>query len=241
MFLSAENIEKRFGGLVAVNKVSMEIKQGEIFGLIGPNGAGKTTFINCISGVGPPNAGKVTFKGEDVTGARPYIMAAKGMSRTFQIVRSFAKMTALENVKSGVIFGRNGRSVKDPEARAAEILDSVGFDMPMDTIAGQLNTIQLKYLELARALATGCDMLLLDEVAAGLTTGELPAFMKLIRSVRDRGVTIIAIEHVMKFIMGLSDRIAVLQFGEKIAEGTPEEIMNNPAVTEAYLGKEEVH
>jgi len=241
MFLKTEGVTKRFGGLVAVKDVSLNIEKGEIFGIIGPNGAGKTTFLNCVSGIYNPEEGNVYFKDHEITGKKPFLLCQMGMGRTYQIVRSFPKMTALENVMVAIIFGAKGKKGYDTEKKASQILDEVGFPMPQNTIAGTMNTVQLKYLELARALATDCDLLLLDEVAAGLTPGELPEFIALIKRIRERGITIIAIEHVMKFIMGICDRIGVINFGEKIAEGIPEEIMRNKFVMEAYLGKEAVH
>ncbi|MFK5952380.1 MAG: ABC transporter ATP-binding protein [Desulfobacterium sp.] len=240
-FLETQDVTKKFGGLTAVDSVSISIKKGEVFGLIGPNGAGKTTFLNCITGVGAPTSGKVLYKGEDVTGLTPYKMAQRGMCRTFQIVQPFNDMTALDNVLVGVKFGRDQGQHKDEEARAAALLDEVGFDMPKQTLAGNLNTIQLKYMELARALAIGGDMLLLDEVASGLSPSELPEFIALVLRIRDRGMTIIAIEHVMKFMVGICDRLAVLQFGKLIAQGTVQDVLSNPKVTKAYLGEEELH
>lgn len=239
MLLKTEGVEKRFGGLVAVNDVSITVNKGEIFGLIGPNGAGKTTFLNCISGFYNPDKGKVTFNDQDITGLSPTQLCHKGIARTFQIVRSFPKLSALDNVKVAVIFG--GKERQNPEKRAKELMDFVSFPVSKDIIAENLNTMQLKRLELARALATNSQLLLLDEVAAGLTPSELPDFIDLIKRIRDSGVTIICIEHVMKFIMEACDRIAVLNFGAKIAEGTVEEIKNNPKVMEAYLGEEHVH
>ncbi|MDQ7095134.1 ABC transporter ATP-binding protein [Desulfosporosinus sp. PR] len=239
MILTAEGVGKRFGGLVAVDNVSLAINQGEIFGLIGPNGAGKTTFLNCISGFYKPEKGTVTFKGQNIVGLSSHQLCHKGIARTFQIVRSFAKLSAEENVKVALTFGR-GKQQKSSKS-VQELLDFVGFTMPKQMIAENLNTMQLKRLELARALATNCELLLLDEVAAGLTPSELPEFIELIKRIRDGGVTIISIEHVMKFIMEVCDRIAVLQFGKKIAEGTTAEIKDNPKVKEAYLGEELVH
>jgi branched-chain amino acid transport system ATP-binding protein len=234
--LVTKNVVKRFGGLTAVKEVSIEVKKGEIFGIIGPNGAGKTTFLNCVSGIYTPEEGEIIYKGENIKGLSSHVLCKKGIARTFQIVRSFHKMTALDNVKVAVIFGSD--KVQDPEKRAKELLDYVNFPLPVETLASNLNTVQLKYLELARALATDGELLLLDEVAAGLTPGELGDFIDLIKKIRDSGVTVISIEHVMKFIMTICDRIAVIHYGEKIAEGTPEEIVNNKLVIEAYLGKE---
>lgn len=234
--LETKDVVKRFGGLVAVKNVSMQVKRGQIFGVIGPNGAGKTTLLNSISGIYKPEEGKVFFKGEDITSLKAHALCRKGISRTFQIVRSFPKMTVLENVMVGSIFGSH--TPQDDEKKALELLEFVGFPLPVDTLAGNLNTVQLKYLELARALATNGELLLLDEVAAGLTPGELVEFIELIKKIRDSGVTVITIEHVMKFIMSICDQIIVLNYGEKIAEGTPEEIVSNQLVLEAYLGKE---
>ena len=235
--LITEGVEKRFGGLVAVDNVSLHIKEGEIFGIIGPNGAGKTTFLNCISGFYKPEKGKVLFKERNVVGLEPHQLCHLGMARTFQIVRSFPKMSARDNVKVGVVFG--GKQHKNPEQRAEELLDFVGFPVAKDTRMDNLNTVQLKQVEFARALATRCQLLLLDEAAAGLTPSEIPDFISLIKRIRASGVTIITIEHVMKFIMGVCDRIAVIQFGKLIAEGTVEAIKHDPKVTEAYLGVEE--
>jgi branched-chain amino acid transport system ATP-binding protein len=239
VIIKAEGVEKRFGGLVAVDNVSIEVEEGEIFGLIGPNGAGKTTFLNCIAGFYRPDKGSIMYRGKNIIGLTPHQMCHLGVGRTFQIVRSFPRLSALENVKVGATFGCEHD--RHAERRASELMDFVDFNMPKDTLAENLNTMQLKRLELARTLATGCRLLLLDEVASGLTPSELPEFMKLIKRIRDSGITIISIEHVMKFIMGLCDRITVLQFGKQIAQGSVAEIRNDPKVVEAYLGADHVH
>jgi len=236
MILQIEGFIKRFGGLVAVNKVSLSVEEGEIFGLIGPNGAGKTTLLNVIAGVYKPDAGIVRFKGEKITGLSPERVCRNGIARTFQICQPFPKMSALENVMVAAVFG-NRMAVKDPQAWAEEVLEFVGFPMPKDTLAMNLNTAQLKRLDLARALASNPELLLLDEIAAGLTPTELIEAMELIRKIRDRGTTVIVVEHVMRVIMGICDRIAVLHYGQKIAEGTPDEIAEDEKVAEAYLGE----
>lgn len=239
MILEAQGVTKRFGGLVAVNNVTLGVNSGEIFGLIGPNGAGKTTLLNVMSGVYRPEWGTVKFEGQDITGLTPHRICKKGIGRTFQIVRPFPEMSALENVMVAVIFGKDHstRDFVERRKRTEEVLDFIDFPLSKDTLAKNLNTVQLKRLELARALASGPKLLFLDEVAAGLTTGELAELMKIIRKIRDSGITIVTVEHVMRVIMQICDRIAVLHYGEKIAEGTPEEIVNNKKVTEAYLGE----
>ncbi|MBF0528941.1 MAG: ABC transporter ATP-binding protein [Deltaproteobacteria bacterium] len=237
MILQTEGLCKYFGGLKAVEQVSLSIKAGQIFGLIGPNGAGKTTFQNCISGTYPPNQGVVKFKGRDITALKAHKCCHAGMARTYQIVRSFPQMTVLENAMVGAIF--SGRLHKDKAATlAARKLDFVEFPVSHDTPACFLNTMQLKRLELARALASNCEFLLLDEVAAGLTPPELDDIIVLIRKIRDQGITILIVEHLMKLIMNVCDQIVVLNFGQKIADGTPKEISKDEAVAKAYLGAE---
>ncbi|BBO71666.1 ABC transporter ATP-binding protein [Desulfosarcina alkanivorans] len=235
MILETQGVSKFFGGLKAVNDVSLTIREGQIFGLIGPNGAGKTTFQNCIAGTFPPTQGSVRFKGRDITGYKAHRCCHQGMARTYQIVRSFPQMSVLENVMVGAVFG-NHRKGETPEGKASEMLDYVEFPMAHDLQAQNLNTMQLKRLELARALASNCEFLLLDEVAAGLTPAELDDITALILRIRDSGVTILIVEHLMKLIMSVCDQIAVLNFGEKIADGTPAEITRDEGVAKAYLG-----
>lgn len=235
--LETHNLCKRFGGLKAVDDVSITVRQGQVYGLIGPNGAGKTTFLNTISGTYPNDGGKVIFNGEDITNEKPYKICHKGMARTFQIVKCFEQMSVLENVTVGGIFGA-GLGHADATQTALRHLDFVGFPLDPGVPAYSLNTIQLKKVEMARVLSTNCKLLLLDEVAAGLTPAELSNMTLLIRKVRDEmGVTIIIVEHLMKLIMDVCDYISVLYFGALLSSGTPEEIVNNEEVIKAYLGE----
>jgi len=237
--LETQELTKRFGGLVAVHQVSLHAAEGEILGLIGPNGAGKTTLLNAMAGLNPPTAGNVFFQGKNVTGLALEVMCRLGLARTFQIPRPFPKLSVLDNVMVAAVFGKKRRRVADPTALCREKLSFVEFPVGEDTVSEMLNTVQLKRLDLARALASEPRLLFLDELASGLTEGELADLMAIISKIRDSGVTIIMVEHIMQVIMQLCDRLAVLQFGNKIAEGPTREVARNPAVREAYLGIDE--
>lgn len=241
MILDTHEVTKRFGGLAAVNKVSMKVEDGQIYGLIGPNGAGKTTFLNAIAGYFPPSSGSVTFLGIDTTGFSADKMCRLGMARTFQIPRPFPRLTVLENVKVGAVFGGPDGNSKPADQRALEALEFVNFSQPPDTPANHLNAVQLKHLDLARAYACQPKLLLLDEMASGLTPGELDSIIALIKRIRDTGITIIAVEHIMRLIKGICDEVMVIQYGTTIANGPPDEVLHNPEVIEAYLGEEVPH
>jgi len=236
--LETKNLTKQFGGLTAVNAVSMTLNEGDIMGLIGPNGAGKTTFINAVTGLNPPTTGTVKTFGQETTGNTPEKMCRLGLSRTFQIPNPFPQMTAIENVLAASIFGNARGVVKDPLQHSREMIDFVEFPMSEDVISEQLNTAQLKRLDLARALASNPKLLFMDEMASGLTEGELKDIMKIIDKISKKGISILMIEHIMQLIMAVCNRLLCIQFGTKIAEGPTEEVAKDPKVESAYLGTE---
>ena len=234
-FLEVREISKSFGGLQAVKGLSFAVEPGEILGIIGPNGAGKTTAFNMIAGFFPPDTGEVSFKGENIAGLRPWDISRRRIARTFQLSKPFGDLTVLENVMVGGFHHQGSRAAA--RRKAEEVLDFVGMTDRLGTEAHNLTVVDRKRLELARCLATEPELLLLDEVVAGATPTEATAMMDLIRKVRDNGVTIVMVEHVMRVIMGLSHRVLVLHHGETIALGEPKTVSQDPVVLKAYLGE----
>ncbi len=236
--LKIDGLCKSFGGLRAICDLAFEVEEGEIIGLIGPNGSGKTTTLNLLTGFLKPDSGTVMFKGENVTGLPRYRMSQKGVARTFQLIKPFLDFTALQNVMVGRVYGQMpAKSLKAAKEESKEILDQVGLLDKEKVLAKNLTLMGRKRLELARALATKPQLLLLDELMAGLNHSEAEDAMQLIKQIRDSNITIVVVEHIVKAILGLSDRIIVLNMGEKIAEGPPQEIVHNPQVIDVYLGK----
>jgi branched-chain amino acid transport system ATP-binding protein len=239
VILRTQKVTKYFGGLAAVKEVDLEVRRGEIFGLIGPNGAGKTTLFNLISGIYRPDSGTIEFQGKGFSGIHhPHQVCLLGIGRTFQVVKPFGNLTALENVMIGVFSKIRG--AEQARREASEILDWMGMGEKKKTLAKSLTLPDRKRLEFARALATKPHLLLLDEVMAGLNPHEVDETLSLIRKIRQEGITLFVVEHVMHAIMSLSDRIAILHHGEKIMEGTPQEVARDERVIKAYLGEEYV-
>ena len=237
--LEGKNLTKYFGGLAAVSDVDFYVEQGEILGLIGPNGAGKTTLFNLISASLAPKPGTITFKGKNIVGLKPHQICRMGIARTFQTVKVFSNMSVLDNVRLAALFGDpSNPSESEATKEAMEQLEFVGLAKNVHTPAKDLTLANQKRLEVARALVTKPELLLLDELMAGLNHTEVSEAMDDVRQIRKRGVTIVMIEHVMKAIMSICDRIIVLNYGKKIAEGTPQEIVNSKVVIEVYLGED---
>lgn len=238
--LECMGVTKYFGGLAALHEVDLRASSGEIIGLIGPNGSGKTTLFNLITGLYPISQGAITFKGEKMCGLKSFQICQKGIARTFQITKLFARLTVLENVMVGSLYGKGKASddLKKSRLIAEAILDRVGLSSKKNAKVSDLTLEDKKRLELSKALSTRPELLLLDEVMAGLNPTEIKEMMGLIRKIRQDGITLIVVEHVMHAVMKLADRVYVLHHGEKIAEGSPEEISRNKRVIESYLGEE---
>jgi len=235
--LQLERVERRFGGLKAVDDVSLSIEPGEIVGLIGPNGAGKTTLINTITGVHPATGGRIVFEGADITRMKPHAIARRGIARTFQIVQPFPQMTVLENVAAGALFAGREPTLASAREAAHRHLEFTGLAALAESPASNLTLAQRKRLELAKSLAMRPHLLMLDEVNAGLNTAEIDDALAIIRRISASGVTIMIVEHLMKVVLSICNRIVVLHHGQLIAEGQPQAVVRNPAVIEAYLGK----
>jgi branched-chain amino acid transport system ATP-binding protein len=236
--LTVERLLKYFGGLTALNEVNFEIREGEVFGVIGTNGSGKTTLFNVITGFLKANGGKVTFLGKDITNFPAHQICRLGIARIFQIVRPFPQLTALQNAMVGRAYGKDGAAnIRKAEGEVVEILDFVGLGNKKEVLAAKLTMAERKRLELARALAAHPRLILLDEMMAGLNLTETETAMGLVNKIKDSGITVIMVEHIMKAVLGVCERVIVLNAGQIIAEGVPKEVVKNPLVVEAYLGK----
>ncbi len=234
--LRIENVSMRFGGLQALKNVSFTVKNNEIIGLIGPNGAGKTTLLNCVTGFYKPVEGKVFYKGKEITGLKPHKICQMGLTKTFQLIRAFKSLSVLDNVLVGALLksSRKNEAVKF----AKEVIKTVGLEGKENVLAGNLTPADQRSLELARAIATKPEILLLDEIAAGLTPAEVAELVEILKEINKKGLTLVIVEHVMQAIMPIAERIIVLHEGRKIAEGPPQQIRENEKVIEAYFGEE---
>jgi branched-chain amino acid transport system ATP-binding protein len=239
LILDVGKVTKQIGGMTILSDVSLSVKKGEIVGVVGPNGAGKTTLFNIISGISRPTRGTVSFDGEDITGLPPEQICRKGIAKTFQIAKSFPGLSARDSVAVGAIFGnQNEAGMADAARLSGESLRFVGFpDEKMGTLVRNLNVVELKKVQLARALASKPKLLLFDELMTGLTPTESNESVELVKKIRNQGISILMIEHVMSIIMGVSDRVIVLDHGEKIADGHPYEVINDQRVIDTYLGE----